>query len=337
MSKYFKARIAVVHRGNAHFHGSERIPQEWRFCLETGGKEPGSGGKLFKPYGLVLPDVVKSFRGDKMIAPYFNFSGETREMVMRKQHCADSEAFGAAMRRIRFAAQCLPGEVFGSLRTDYIGYTLELPLLQAPAPHMSVPQAIAGLLGIVTSGVHANLYHKDRDGCVRIWVREGSSGQLEQCFRGLVLAPDRPTEPMHTLLRIVQAETGRGDGSVVSRTTRLVSDATAGGEISFCGIRDGPGTRPVDAGRPEPGIRHVFDLQVGDDFFPAEYEGPPANLPAFQLLSVGEARDALLEDRFSPTCAMVMLDFLIRHRLLAELPDRAAAKLEKRLRSGLPF
>jgi hypothetical protein len=69
-------------------------------------------------------------------------------------------------------------------------------------------------------------------------------------------------------------------------------------------------------------VLHCFDLELPDDFRPTPVDGEMAE---FLLLPAAEVR-AIVEDgrRFKFNCALVVIDFLIRHGLVGpDHPDYA--------------
>ncbi len=67
---------------------------------------------------------------------------------------------------------------------------------------------------------------------------------------------------------------------------------------------------------PRAGVREclfVFDLQVPQDFSPQVGDG---EVQEFHLWPLDKVREAVSSGNFKPNCALVVLDFLLRHGLL---------------------
>ncbi|KAK4041411.1 hypothetical protein C8A01DRAFT_34493 [Parachaetomium inaequale] len=148
---------------------------------------------------------------------YFVFDDEARTMLLRREH-HEPAAFQLAMARIRTEARKLDGKPFGNLDSHPFN---NYPLLGGPTPKYSVPRNIAGLLGIVTSGVHVNVYSKAKTGDVLVMVRETgfremlpATNKMEPLFGGVVLNTDQ--SPLDAPIRMVlgDSETVLVDGEI---------------------------------------------------------------------------------------------------------------------------
>ncbi|XP_074926891.1 uncharacterized protein LOC116817287 [Chelonoidis abingdonii] len=59
-----------------------------------------------------------------------------------------------------------------------------------------------------------------------------------------------------------------------------------------------------------PECQFVFDLELPEEFEPRVGDG---EMQEFYLLDLDEVKDAIISGDFKPNCALVALDFLIRH------------------------
>lgn len=59
-----------------------------------------------------------------------------------------------------------------------------------------------------------------------------------------------------------------------------------------------------------PESQFVFDLELPPEFKPKIGDG---EVQDFYLYSMDKVKELLISDDFKPNCAMVVLDFLIRH------------------------
>jgi hypothetical protein len=110
-----------------------------------------------------------------------------------------------------------------------------------------------------------------------------------------------------------------------------MKDAQASWKITYRDIQ--PVSPDVKIDRPEFGCRHVFDLEVAAKWRPKfKYRVVPGQ--TIELLSVHEVKTALKEGDFPGAAGLVMLDFLLRHRLLG-LSEEKTAVLEEQLRPSL--
>jgi hypothetical protein len=331
----FDHYLAVIGRANK-FPGSNMESETWKFGFQGPivlyRPDPDELRtdvlEVIEPrthsFGLVAPYVAETFKASKHMSDYFVFDNEAKLMLLRREYHAPAD-FQIAMAEIHADARnLLYGKPFGHLdslpRNNY-------PLLDGPSPKYSVPRNIAGLLGIVTSGIHVNVYSKTKTGDVFVMVRTtklpGTDNKMEPCFGGAVLDTDE--SPHDALVRMVRAETGS------RKTADAMKDAQASWKITYRDIQ--PVSPDVKIDRPEFGCRHVFDLEVAAKWRPKfKYRDVPGQ--TIELLSVHEVKTALKEGDFPGAAGLAMLDFLLRHRLLG-LSEEKTAVLEEQLRPSL--
>jgi len=65
-----------------------------------------------------------------------------------------------------------------------------------------------------------------------------------------------------------------------------------------------------------PEVQFVFDLQLPQNFQPVNSDG---EVGEFYCWSIDKVKDKIATEEFKPNCALVVLDFLIRHGLIT--PD----------------
>ncbi len=63
----------------------------------------------------------------------------------------------------------------------------------------------------------------------------------------------------------------------------------------------------------QPECEYVYDLELGFDEVPVKNDD---EVEGFYLLETGQVRDLLGRGAFKPNCAVVMLDFFIRHGIM---------------------
>ncbi|CAH8496503.1 unnamed protein product [Heterobilharzia americana] len=62
-----------------------------------------------------------------------------------------------------------------------------------------------------------------------------------------------------------------------------------------------------------PQIEYCFDLELPSDFTPVSSDG---EVDSFQLVSISEIKQLIFDERFKSNSAMVVLDFLYRHKFI---------------------
>lgn len=159
---------------------------------------------------------------------------------------------------------------------------------------------LAPLLGVRSYGIHVNGYCM-RDGQMMMWIarraadRDVYPGMLDNMIAGGL--PDGLTV-QENLCKEAHEEAGLSPAQA--------STARAVGSIQYC--------QQQDADRLKPDTLFVYDLDMGTDWQPVNTDGEVAE---FMLMPVAEVTElAASGGHFKPNCALVILDFLIRHGLL---------------------
>jgi 8-oxo-dGTP pyrophosphatase MutT (NUDIX family) len=163
-------------------------------------------------------------------------------------------------------------------------------------PSLLVERAAVAMFGARGFGVHINGFVRTDDG-IAMWVAKR--------------ADDKPTWP-GLLDQIVAGGQPAGLGVRENVTKEcweeagidaaLASRAQAAGAVSYC-MQTDVGLRPD--------WLFVFDLELPADFTPFNTDGEVA---AFELWPLSEVADAVASTRaFKPNCALVIIDFLVRH------------------------
>jgi 8-oxo-dGTP pyrophosphatase MutT (NUDIX family) len=109
-------------------------------------------------------------------------------------------------------------------------------------------------------------------------------------------------------------------------------NAKACGAITYIYIR---GSRAGgESGLIQPECEHVYDLELPADMIPKPND---SEVEQFYLWTVEEVQEALGKGEFKPNCALLMLDFFIRHRILTEENEKDYAEIKRRLHRELEF
>ncbi|XP_074873652.1 uncharacterized protein LOC142025077 isoform X2 [Carettochelys insculpta] len=162
-------------------------------------------------------------------------------------------------------------------------------------PLFSMERAATSLLGVHCYGVHVNGYTW-RQGQPCMWLGRRTlskptyPGRLDNLAAGGIAAG---LGVMETLLKECQEE------ACIPPT--LAAQARPVGTISYT-YEDARGIFPE--------CQFVFDLELPPDFEPQVGDG---EMQEFRLLGLEEVKEAIPAGDFKPNCALVALDFLIRH------------------------
>lgn len=190
---------------------------------------------------------------------------------------------------------------------------------------LEVERSAACLFGIVTYGAHMTGYVQDAEG-LKIWVprraknKQTYPSMLDNTVAGGMCTGERPFE---CIVREAMEEASLPESvvrsAVVARgcvTYTHVRDARAGGETALL----------------QPEVEYVYDLKLEPSVIPKPGDN---EVEEFKLLSISEAQEALTRGEFKPNCAVIMIDFFIRHGILTaeNEPDylEIVARLHRRL------
>lgn len=169
---------------------------------------------------------------------------------------------------------------------------------------LTVERAAVPRFGLVASGVHVNGFVRSESG-YKMWVGRRSldkptaPGKLDQ-----IVAGGRPAgyTVQETLIKEAAEE--------ASIPERLMRAARAVGTITYA-------TRQPEGLRRD--VLYLYDLEVPEDFVPVNADD---EIAAFELWPIEQVIETVREtDAFKFNCALVVIDFLIRHGYLD--PDEA--------------
>ncbi len=213
----------------------------------------------------------------------------------------------------------------------------------------SVERAGAGLLGVTRYGVHMMAYVRDEsaaaaaeEGGLRIWVPRRAAdkatypGMLDNAAAGGLMTGEEPLECV--------AREADEEADLPPALTRAAARATGTATYMFvaAAARD-VGAAGGPLGQIFPEVQWVFELELGAPPGPGGGGGGPRPRPkdgevaGFALMTVAEVRAELARGAFKPNCALVVLDFLVRHRLLTPDDEPHLAEIVRRMHRRLPF
>ncbi|CAK7198173.1 hypothetical protein SEUCBS139899_000831 [Sporothrix eucalyptigena] len=193
----------------------------------------------------------------------------------------------------------------------------------------SVERAAMGLLGTVRYGVHLTAYVKDgTTGEVKIWVPRRAADKstypsmLDNTVAGGLVTGE---DPFECVVREADEEASLPDAVVRANarpvgliTYIYITDERAGGESGYI----------------YPECEWIYDLPLPATTKPQPKDG---EVESFMLCSVPEVREQLAQGLYKPNCAVVLIDFLIRHGLLTRADEPDYDAIVSRLHRVLPF
>ncbi|MCJ1462409.1 hypothetical protein MMC07_001010 [Pseudocyphellaria aurata] len=191
----------------------------------------------------------------------------------------------------------------------------------------SIERAGSSLFGIVTYGVHMTAYVKYQNG-IKIWVprraktKQTFGGMLDNTVAGGISTGENPFE---SLVREAAEEASIPESIIRSR-------AKSCGMVTYIYIRDQ--RAGGESGLLQPEVEYVYDLELDPSVVPLPADG---EVEEFYLWTIEEVQKALAEGQFKPNCAIVLLDFFVRHGILTFDNEKHLIEIVSRIHRKLPF
>ena len=192
-----------------------------------------------------------------------------------------------------------------------------------------IERSAAPLFGIVTYGVHMTGFVRSFDNkSIKIWVprrakeKQTYGGMLDNTVAGGISSGETP---FASLIREAAEEASMPEELVRQR-------AKPCGTVSYFSIRDE--RAGGEAGLLQPEIQYVYDIELPHDFVPTPSDG---EVQDFDLWGIDKIKIAMAAGEFKPNCALVMLDFFVRHGILTPVDEKDYLKIVPRLHRRLEF
>ncbi|KAF2248810.1 thiamine pyrophosphokinase-related protein-like protein [Trematosphaeria pertusa] len=268
--------------------------------------------------GYMLPSVAEVFRG----IPHWSI--DDNERILTLAGGSNVEERSAAVETTLLAMRTTGHfKVLEKWRDElYPVYGRNKELL------FNVERSASPLLGVVTYGVHLTAYLRTTEGEIKIWIprrvynKQTYGGMLDNAVAGGIASGEGPFE---SLVRECSEEASLSEVIVRSK-------AKACGTVTYFYIRDekaGGETRLL-----QPECQYIYDLELPDDVIPKPGDD---EVEEFYLWSVDEVKEAMAKGEFKPNCALVMLDFFVRHGILTCENEKDYIEIASRLHRKLEF
>ncbi|KAI9438326.1 NUDIX hydrolase domain-like protein [Lactarius indigo] len=234
-----------------------------------------------------------------------------------------ASAFAGAIGGTRWRTEwydvyAVPG---GALRTDGRDprTVLETPR-DASGYVFSMERSACALFGVVTYGVHMTVYERDSDGDggrVRVWVPRRAltkptfPGMLDNSVAGGIPGG---TTAFDSIVKEAGEEASL-DPELVRERVRSV------GAVTYY--------YQTKAGWLQPEVEYVYDMRVE----PGEVQLAPMDgeVESFELLPLDEVVARMHAGEFKPNCAVVLIDFMVRHGHLTPENEPRYLEITQRL------
>jgi 8-oxo-dGTP pyrophosphatase MutT (NUDIX family) len=198
----------------------------------------------------------------------------------------------------------------------------------------SMERSAMGLFGTTRYGVHMTAFIRRNDGDsqydFRIWVPKRAAtkstypGMLDNTVAGGLMTNEdffecmiREADEEASLPEKVIRERAREVGTV---TYVYITDERSGGEPGYI----------------YPECQWIYDLELPSDgtVIPAPKDGEVAS---FSLCTVEEIQGQLAQGLWKPNCALIMVDFFLRHGIYTPENEPAYEELRSRAHRHIPF
>ena len=192
---------------------------------------------------------------------------------------------------------------------------------------IGIERSAFSLFGIIGRGAHMTVYTRTERG-LQFWVPRRSAtkstypNMLDQAVAGGVARGETPLE-------CIAREAGEEAGLLPEMVRE---QAVSAGTVTWFNVSDDKAGG--ERGLMNPGILYVYDLEVGKDIVLGPTED---DIESSKLMETYEVMTALRKGEFKPSCAMVMLDFFIRHGIITNQNERDYDEISQRLHRRLPF
>ncbi|EME40705.1 hypothetical protein DOTSEDRAFT_136968 [Dothistroma septosporum NZE10] len=277
--------------------------------------------------GYVLPSVAEVFRG----LPDWKIDDGERTLTLVTGETAEerSKVVEATIKAMHATGHF---KVLNKWRNElYPVYGPQGQLL------FNMERSASALFGIVTYGCHMTAYVRtvvnntdspEDTEEMKIWVprraadKQTYGGMLDNTVAGGIASGESPFDSMVR----ESAEEASLPEELVRRHAKAV------GVVSYFHIRDhraGGETRLL-----QPEVQYVYDLQLSDEVVPKPSDD---EVEGFELMTIEEVKQALRNGEFKPNCALVLLDFFVRHGMLTPETDAGYIELVARLHRRLDF
>lgn len=275
-----------------------------------------------QPHGYILPAVVAKMPWTAR----FNVQHEHPRTVTIKDTSGGTDtatSINAAFEEL--ITICIDQDLFHVLCARH-----SEPFAIAGARYekpVSLERFATNLFGITTRGAHLIAYTNTAEGMM-IWVPRRSShlytypDMLDTTVAGGVKSG---VPPFETIVEEADEEASLPE-DLIRRSTR------SRGVISHMSLT-GRGF-PGEQGLVVPDYIYVYDIELPVDVVPKPHDD---EVDSFTCMTVAQVEIALLEEKFKPDSAAVMIDYLIRHSIISADNEPNFVEINMRLHRRLPF
>lgn len=202
-------------------------------------------------------------------------------------------------------------------------------------------RSAAPLFGIANRGSHMTMYTRSKEtGEIRIWVPRRSRhlatypGMLDNTVAGGVKAEESPLE---CIIHESDEEASLPEDFVskhvkaVGAVTYVTQTGSGGGQDKQAEVGG------YDRGLCVSDVIYAYDLEVPAELAESVVPKPQDDeVEQFYLWDVETVKEEMLTGEFKPNCAVVILDFFIRHGIITEDNEADYTEIATRLHRPIP-
>ncbi|KOS20673.1 Uncharacterized protein ESCO_006805 [Escovopsis weberi] len=186
----------------------------------------------------------------------------------------------------------------------------------------SMERAAVGLIGAMRYGVHMTAYVEDKTAPhgIRLWIPKRAADKstypsmLDNTVAGGLMTGE---DPFECIIREADEEASLPEDVVRN-------NAVCTGTVTYIDVTEARHVGEDDYIYPE--CEWVYDLKLPADVVPQPKDG---EVEEFRLCDVDEVKRDLRLGKFKSNCALVTIDFFIRHGILTEENEPDLARLGK--------
>lgn len=291
-------------------------------------------GNFDEPVGYVKEDIKRAIDWDFSFNKQFQLD-DSKKTIKVKDPATANKAF-EDLYVANQGKSFVNGDTFNkwinSKKTNYHPIFTTDPRLD----HLQVPSPLRGVLGILTAGIHVNVYSTKDNKIDKIWVSERSQGKTYAgCYDQIIaggMEPEHCRDPWMTFEEECHEETKyRFENKKLWRVVdgdkepREIGKPEEASQIYFFTDKNDDRVGESEKGHIEPGVRFCFDVKIAEGEEP-RHNPDDKSSEGFKPFTVDEIKESLKKQKWKANCGLVMLDFLRRQELLSA--DEAKAVKE---------
>ncbi|KAL6946925.1 hypothetical protein ACO0QE_001779 [Hanseniaspora vineae] len=199
-------------------------------------------------------------------------------------------------------------------------------------PYVLVERALTNIFGIITYGIHINGAVIDENNHINFWIpKRAATKQTWPLKYDNIIAGGLgyPYGIQETMLKECMEEGNLSEELALKYTkpAGCVSYLYHSGEFeSDCFQSEGSSITGE--------VEYIYDMFLPPDVTPTPNDG---EVESFKLYSLQETLDLLRSNDFKPNCALIFVDFFIRHGYITPENEPNYAEIVRKMHRTLPF